>query len=198
MILGINTCLENVELCLIENGRIIYEFSEKTGRNHAEVLGVEMKRALEMHSVKSLSKVVAVKGPGAYTSIRIGVATANALAFGFGCKLSSITLFDMFKIDDESKRVFLSSGKDEVHELLENETHEVLNVEFLNTLKDEFYGALSDEHLLALTDKKLCLDRVKSFGEVILASEQFAKPAAEFVSPYYLKDAKITISTKTL
>jgi len=41
-------------------------------------------------SLKDIKGIAVVKGPGSFTSLRIGIATANALAYGFGIRVLGI------------------------------------------------------------------------------------------------------------
>jgi hypothetical protein len=41
---------------------------------------------------KKIDNIFVVQGPGAFSSLRIGLAVANALAYGFGCQIIGIEL----------------------------------------------------------------------------------------------------------
>lgn len=50
--------------------------------------------------LKDIKGILAINGPGGFTTVRIGIATSNALAFALGIKIASLKATD-FENDDE-------------------------------------------------------------------------------------------------
>ncbi len=69
-----------------EGGETKVEFSLNDGRTHSEKLMPLVQRALSELSLelRAINAVAVSVGPGSFTGLRIGVATANALAFASG------------------------------------------------------------------------------------------------------------------
>lgn len=68
----------------LDDDAILAEISEDIGRGHAERLMDVITSVLDTASVKyaSLTRIAAAAGPGSFTGIRVGLATARGLALG--------------------------------------------------------------------------------------------------------------------
>jgi tRNA threonylcarbamoyl adenosine modification protein YeaZ len=66
-------------------------------RRHTEVLAPGIDSVLREHSLKArdLDRVVIDIGPGLFTGLRVGVATAIALSQGLGCDLVAVTSLEL-------------------------------------------------------------------------------------------------------
>ena len=67
-------------------------------RRHVEVLTPGVKELLAARGVamSDVTRVVVDRGPGLYTGLRVGVATAVALADAVGCELVGVTSLELF------------------------------------------------------------------------------------------------------
>jgi tRNA threonylcarbamoyl adenosine modification protein YeaZ len=117
---------------------------------------------------ETLDAVVVITGPGSYTSIRIGVSFANAVAFSLGIPVHGITVFEAVRaltntkapilVEAGRENLFVAKGKSET--VLSREAlakKKVLNVLGFQ-LAPETMAALKNVHiteLLALDVKKL-------------------------------------------
>jgi tRNA threonylcarbamoyl adenosine modification protein YeaZ len=84
MILFINTAEEkNILVALIDNQKIKAKQESKSEYRQIEELLPLIAKLLKSNKVKleDLSGIIVVVGPGGFTSIRIGVVTANILSF---------------------------------------------------------------------------------------------------------------------
>ncbi len=105
-ILGIDTAIPTASVALIENGDLVVEASQAEPRrrseihtggqaigNHAEILLPLIQSILEKAqiTVKDLSGISLCIGPGSFTGLRIGLATAKGLAYDAGLPLVGIS-----------------------------------------------------------------------------------------------------------
>lgn len=79
-------------VALIAEGKIVKNKTVRSERKHSEKL-LKTIAALLKSIKKSRLDIVGiavVKGPGSFTSLRIGVSTANALAYGLGVQVVGV------------------------------------------------------------------------------------------------------------
>ncbi len=102
-LLAINTAQATYELALLEEGpsgfALLGEHRWVGERNAVETLLPHLVELLEETglSKKELQKIVVVQGPGSFSSVRSGVAFANALAEGFKVSLYELNTFQLIE-----------------------------------------------------------------------------------------------------
>ena len=81
-ILSIDTSSKLCEIAILEDEKIIKEISQNNGLTHSETLMPIIKETLENLNLtlNDIDLIVCDKGPGSFTGIRIGVATAKAFS----------------------------------------------------------------------------------------------------------------------
>ena len=79
-ILSIDTASDVCGVSILEDNNLICKLDTVTGRTHSENLMPMIKQALEQAylSLNDINFIVCDKGPGSFTGIRIGIATAKA------------------------------------------------------------------------------------------------------------------------
>ena len=85
MILAIDTATETASVALARpDGEIVAELTWRAGRNHTMHLHPTLRHVMMLAAIepKDLTGIVATRGPGSFTGIRIGLATAKGLAQG--------------------------------------------------------------------------------------------------------------------
>ncbi len=82
-ILNIHTATDTAIVNLSENRKILGTLSNNDGKKHASFLHTAINRLLEQQqvSIKKLDAISITSGPGSYTGIRIGLATATGLCY---------------------------------------------------------------------------------------------------------------------
>lgn len=98
---------EAVWFALIDKGELVSESSWTTNRDLSERLVPEMNAFLKKRkmNIKDLDKLAVVRGPGHFSCLRTGVATANALAYGLRIPVTGVDAHEKtdFKRIDAAK-----------------------------------------------------------------------------------------------
>ncbi|NNF52972.1 MAG: tRNA (adenosine(37)-N6)-threonylcarbamoyltransferase complex dimerization subunit type 1 TsaB [Acidimicrobiales bacterium] len=92
-----STALVGVAIANVGNGGLLAERSILTDRRHAEEITPMLAAAVAEAglSIADIERIVVDVGPGRYTGMRVGIATAKALAFALGVPVASITSLDL-------------------------------------------------------------------------------------------------------
>jgi len=92
LILHIDTATENAIVCISKNEDIIHVITNGKQKDHASFLQPAIKRLLEKSniSIHQLNAVSVTSGPGSYTGLRVGMASAKG--FCYALKIPLITL----------------------------------------------------------------------------------------------------------
>ena len=129
-ILAIDTAAEWCAACLFdtEAGRVLGSEARDIGKGHAEALMGVIGEALDEAgaSYRAVDAVAVSVGPGSFTGVRIGVATARGLALALKAPATGVTTLAALAFEAEP----LAGGRP------------VLAV--LDARRDEFYAALYD------------------------------------------------------
>ncbi|MBU2575631.1 tRNA (adenosine(37)-N6)-threonylcarbamoyltransferase complex dimerization subunit type 1 TsaB [Patescibacteria group bacterium] len=83
---------DSFDIALLDKERVIKKKTVQSHRKHSEKLlkSIEMMLKSAKARLKDVCGILVVRGPGSFTSLRIGVATANALAFGLSVPIQGI------------------------------------------------------------------------------------------------------------
>lgn len=97
MYLFINTTQKESIIMFFQDENIIDFYIWESSNNQSEELLVNINKVIKSNnkSLKDLKGIVVITGPGSYTGIRVGVATANALAFSLNIKILGMNMLDI-------------------------------------------------------------------------------------------------------
>lgn len=90
-----NLCAAAIYDC--SSDRLLAAKSENIGRGHAERLMGLLGEVLEEAGIayRDVGKIVATSGPGSFTGIRVGLATARGLALGLGIEAIGVNVLEV-------------------------------------------------------------------------------------------------------
>ena len=95
-ILGINTAGTHIELALYEDEKKIIDLSFFALNNYLSAFVPTIDKFLKINDtkIKDIDLVAVNVGPGSYTGIRIGIASAKGLEEGNNCKLIGVSCLE--------------------------------------------------------------------------------------------------------
>jgi tRNA threonylcarbamoyladenosine biosynthesis protein TsaB len=95
-ILGIDTCTETIDVALVENGKTLSSRRGAAPRQQLTRLTPFIDEILEECSTKlsEINLIAITKGPGSFTGIRLGIATAKTLAQVNNIPLAGVNTLD--------------------------------------------------------------------------------------------------------
>ena len=101
LILNIDTSCEIAHVSLGNNGLIVASLSNKIQKDHAAFLHPAIKCLLETAetNVKELDAIAVTSGPGSYTGIRVGMASAKGLCVALGIPFITINTLQLLSKD---------------------------------------------------------------------------------------------------
>ncbi|MDD9909027.1 MAG: tRNA (adenosine(37)-N6)-threonylcarbamoyltransferase complex dimerization subunit type 1 TsaB [Ahrensia sp.] len=80
------------------DGHSLIEASENIGRGHAEHLMAQIEAVLLRADAQwpDIDRIACCTGPGSFTGLRVGLATARGLALALNCPCIGVTVFEAF------------------------------------------------------------------------------------------------------
>lgn len=99
-ILNIHTATDKALINLMKDEEILGTYSNNETKQHASFLHVAIKELLEQYNVeiKNLDAIGVSLGPGSYTGIRVGLATAKGLCYALKIPLISYTSLEIMAL----------------------------------------------------------------------------------------------------
>ena len=224
MILNIETSTNVCSAAVTEGSEVLWAKRSDNG-NHAHDLSLFIEELLgEVRALgKRLDAVGLSAGPGSYTGLRIGTATAKGLCYGLQIPLIAVETTEVLcvslkhagrELHDEVLCPMIDARRMEVYTALyDSEERRLTDVvakvidsgSFLEVLKERkvvFFGNGAEKCKSVIDhDNAVFLDGIVPLAEAmgVLAKEKFEKK--EFVdlayfAPFYLKEFQATVSHK--
>lgn len=92
LILNIDTASENAHVSLAKDGQVLYARSNESQKEHASFLQAAMRQLMTTAKInfKEVDAVAVTAGPGSYTGLRVGFASAKGLCYALKKPLITI------------------------------------------------------------------------------------------------------------
>lgn len=99
--MGIDTSTDVLNLAIVENGKMIVDYKiQKEGLTHSSIIINALKDILDIAdlSLEALEGIAVSIGPGSFTGLRIGLATAKGLAFSLSLPITGINCLESYAL----------------------------------------------------------------------------------------------------
>lgn len=100
LILNIDTSTEQASVCLSQNGELIKIMNSKEQKEHASFIHPAINKIIQTQKInlKDISAVAVTQGPGSYTGLRVGMATAKGLCYALNIPLITIGTLEVMTV----------------------------------------------------------------------------------------------------
>ena len=218
-ILNIETSTDICSICLSRDGEVLTIRETERSYSHSEVIAVFIDECVKEAGIemKDIDAIAISQGPGSYTALRIGAATAKGICFAMSIPLIAIGTLDALRDSIRSKAgsndliiPMIDARRKEVYRCVYNSNGEVLAaVEPIILDDDTFKEYLQYDKLLFCGDGVpkskdiLTIENSKFFDVecsakymIRLSEEKFANKLFEdiaYYEPFYYKGPNITV-----
>ena len=150
LILNIDTAVDVASLCLAKDGKVLSIAKNESQKDHASWLHIAIKEIFEKNNLElgSVDAVAVTGGPGSYTGLRIGMATAKGICFALNRPLISLNTL----------LVLANAAKDESADLL---------CPMIDARRMELFTAIYTKELKIVMDPAAITLNENSFAEYL-------------------------------
>lgn len=224
VILNIETSTDVCSVCLSKDSNVLSIRETERSYSHSEVIAVFIDECVKEASIemKDIDAVAISKGPGSYTALRIGAATAKGICFALSIPLIAIGTLDALSHSLINKATsndliipMIDARRKEVYRCIyDSEGKVVASVEPIILDGDTFKEYEQYDNILfcgdgvpkskeILTLKNSLFFDVECSGRhmIALSEEKFTNKQFEDISyyePYYYKGPNITVQKKNI
>jgi tRNA threonylcarbamoyladenosine biosynthesis protein TsaB len=190
LILNIDTSTENALLCISKDENVIREATNNNQKDHAAFLQPAIKQLLEQsnYSIKQLDATSVAEGPGSYTGLRVGMATAKGLCYALKIPLITLSTLEVMALS-----------------AIENtmEPHLYWYCPMIDARRMEVFTAIFDDQLNVIQPPQALILEPNSFDELIFNKKivflgNGAKKFLEISNHSNLRFNKATVSASSL
>ena len=167
LILNIDTALETASISLADQGDVLTSESNESQKDHAAWIHPAIEGLMKSaHRDPGDIKAIGISyGPGSYTGLRIGLATAKGLCYALNIPLLTVNTlmliaFDAITIIDRGGLEFF---KDELQSevpqftLRNTDIDKILFCPMIDARRMEVFTAIYDSHLMEVIPPRACI-----------------------------------------
>lgn len=188
----INTASRENAVALLNNGQVLGERAWPSNADESQTILPKLEELLDQEGKgwNDVQRVVAVTGPGSYTSLRVGITIANAIAWSRKIPIAGVSVFSVWEcridpvVRGEDHRCVVAAGRD--HYWVEGATDRLTEAD-INALGVSCYGELPEEN-------PLLKSVTRSWGEAMVELDESGKLSfgTSPVEPFYMQAPHIT------
>ncbi|SFE73069.1 tRNA threonylcarbamoyladenosine biosynthesis protein TsaB [Chitinophaga sp. CF118] len=215
LILNIDTATATGSVCLSKDGKPLQTLVNDQQRDHAATMILFVQEIMKTQKITSaqLDAVAVSAGPGSYTGLRVGVATAKGLCYAWGKPLIAVSTLQMMAqgmqqqlqdttafycpmLDARRMEVYTALYKGDLSTIIPPEALILTPDAFreqLNQHKTYFFGdgsekwqqLLPNHHNALFVPYKISAAHLSALSNAAFSRQEFVDVA--YFSPFYLK-----------
>ncbi len=224
IILNIETSTDICSVCISQQGEVLSIRETERSYSHSEVIAIFIDECVKEAglSMRDLEAVSISQGPGSYTALRIGAATAKGICFALSIPLIAIGTLDALRNSISNKAgtndliiPMIDARRKEVYRCVYDSMGTILAPVQPIILDDETFneysqydnllfcgdGADKAKDILDIKNGLFYEDECSSKHMIKLSEEKFALKEFENISyyePFYYKGPNITVQKKNI
>ncbi len=186
-IINIDTASTKAIVCIAKDGICLHEISNENQKDHAAFLHVAIQEALNVSSISinELDAIAVNEGPGSYTGLRVGMASAKGLCFALNKPLITVNSLELLatavagEIDKHSNRLIcpmIDARRMEVFTALFTANLQQLEAPYALILNESSFS-----HYLDIQPVIFCGDGAQKFLKII------SHPSSSLLNPASLQ-----------
>lgn len=100
LLLNIDTATEIAAISISDNEKVIESVTNNNQKNHASFLQPAIKDLLQKinHSINELNAIAVTAGPGSYTGLRVGMASAKGLCYALNIPMITVNTLEVMAL----------------------------------------------------------------------------------------------------
>jgi len=196
-LLAINTALSKTEIAFLDGRNILKEESWISSADESSKILPFIDKSMSELGLKfdDLTALFIVKGPGPFTSLRVGITIVNILGYLLKIPIYTMDTFDLLKLKSATTEPILA--------IIEGGGETKFSKKFPEG-GDPVMGSLekhfSDKKILCISDlkenpswlNKISDEKLLTFGEALLEVDFKKLEKSDMVKPLYLRPPNIT------
>jgi tRNA threonylcarbamoyladenosine biosynthesis protein TsaB len=111
LILQIDTATEHASICLSKDGKSLNQLVSADQKNHGSFLQPAIQKLMQVagYALKELDAVAVTEGPGSYTGLRVGLASAKGLCYALDKPLITINTLKLIAVSAINEQALAAS-----------------------------------------------------------------------------------------
>lgn len=172
LILNIDTALDTASVCLSDNNEVLQLLLNENQKDHAGWLNTAISAILRKtnKTINELEAVAVTIGPGSYTGLRVGLASAKGICYALNIPLITINTLKMIALATKQNEIndynmicpMIDARRMEVFTMLYNYDLEEKNPPVAITLNEKSFSEILTEHKIVF-----CGNGIKKLQQII-------------------------------